>query len=164
MDSTTAIAWAVSLLVAILSVIGYIYYPLSTRNTKTLILGTQHSGKTKLFTTLLNRSLETTTSIAINENADYIDVPGHHKLRHLHLQHLSSRTIIFCIDSTTIAKSSIHESEYLMQILSSPQVASRKCKFLILCTKASSILAVSTLKIKTMLESQMYSGVISVTD
>lgn len=105
-------------------------------------------------------SVETCTSLHENilDTSNFIDIPGHLKLRWMLAKYLGVvkvAGIIFCIDSTTIGSYSQDTTEYLIEILGNATLSKKNVKLMFACTKSESILSLAPEKIKDLLEAQM---------
>lgn len=86
-----------------------------------------------------------------------LDLPGHPNLRlgfHSHVAH--TRGIVFVVDSTTAARNIRPAAEYLYDVLADSVVQMLQVPILVVCSKQDLLMALSSDKIQTALEQEMY--------
>jgi len=136
-----------------------------------LLLGLSSSGKTKLFTLLVNNT-EIESYVSMKENIwngslasvggkgqfHLVDVPGHDKIRKQIFDQYKGRTkgLIFIVDSFSFSKEAKDVAEFLYDILCDPIVGLKRKKLpiLIACNKQDVSLAKSVDVIKNQLEKE----------
>jgi len=157
----------IALLVIIVTVIIYfLWKKKSFKKTDILLVGLCESGKTLLFSQLLeNGSRETFTSIAENlgnyksketgKTVRVVDIPGHERLRARFFDQYKNfaKGIIFVIDSVTIQKDIRDVADFLYTILADNSVSSTP--ILILCNKQDATLAKGSQIVKNLLEKEI---------
>lgn len=124
------------------------YLKKGSRRQAVLICGPCDSGKTLLFSQMLNKSkVETFTSMKENvgvlnipgshKKPVVIDLPGHERIRYksLEKQKDSAFGIIYVLDASTITKGIRDATEFLFRILSDPTIHSNKTPVLVICNK-----------------------------
>ncbi|KAG2224784.1 hypothetical protein INT45_005308 [Circinella minor] len=156
------IAIVSTIVLLILSVlIGFVLKRKSSKTT-ILLLGATDAGKTQLYTQLrFEKKTSTVTSMKENEgpvtlkNKTYelVDIPGHERVRFHYIDYLPvTRSIVFVVDSTTVARQIRIVGEYLYNILAQQQVQKQHIPILIACNKTDLITALPKDKIQQRLE------------
>ncbi|KAI9258003.1 signal recognition particle receptor beta subunit-domain-containing protein [Phascolomyces articulosus] len=156
------IAVIAAVVLVILSVlIGFVFKRKSSKTT-ILILGTADAGKTQLYTRLrFGKKTATVTSMKENEGPltlenktfDLVDMPGHERVRFRYVDYLPvTRSIVFVVDSTTVARQIRVVGEYLYNVLAQQQVQKDRIPILIACNKTDLITALPQDKIQQRLE------------
>ncbi|KAF9327994.1 hypothetical protein BG006_008767 [Podila minutissima] len=139
------------------------------RNSKNavLITGLPFAGKTVMHYLINNdQVVETVTSMKENEaNAvlvegkaplHMIDIPGHERLRFKFSEFMPiARSIVFVVDSATVARQTRVLAEYLYEILSNKFAQEEKIPVLIACNKSDLLTAFKKERIQTMLEAEI---------
>ncbi|KAG0359616.1 hypothetical protein BG005_000475 [Podila minutissima] len=139
------------------------------RNSKNavLITGLPFAGKTVMHYLINNdQVVETVTSMKENEaNAvlvegkaplHMIDIPGHERLRFKFSEFMPiARSIVFVVDSATVARQTRVLAEYLYDILSNKFAQEEKIPLLIACNKSDLLTAFKKERIQTMLEAEI---------
>lgn len=124
------------------------YLKKGSRRQAVLICGPCDSGKTLLFSQMLNNTkVETFTSMKENigvlnvpgngKKPVVIDLPGHERIRYkcLDKQKDSAMGIIYLLDAATITKGIRDATEFLFRILSDPTIYSNRTPVLVICNK-----------------------------
>ncbi|CAG9534616.1 unnamed protein product [Cercopithifilaria johnstoni] len=164
--SVTIRIW-IAFIVVLISVLAYILKRKLTRGNTILIVGLCDSGKTMLFSKLINPeySPETYTSLKENRCEDVsitsdklvtlVDFPGSERLRkqlfgnYLQKNRSSLKGIVFVIDSSTFSKRSRDVAAFLYDVLYESE---KKIPMLVACNKQNCPLAKSSQAVRTALE------------
>ncbi|KAG0075769.1 hypothetical protein BGZ93_005638 [Podila epicladia] len=139
------------------------------RNSKNavLITGLPFAGKTVMHYLINNdQVVETVTSMKENEAntvlvegkapLHMIDIPGHERLRFKFSEFMPiARSIVFVVDSATVARQTRVLAEYLYDILSNKFAQEEKIPVLIACNKSDLLTAFKKERIQTMLEAEI---------
>ncbi|KAG0034648.1 hypothetical protein BGZ81_003692 [Podila clonocystis] len=139
------------------------------RNSKNtvLITGLPFAGKTVMHYLInYDQVVETVTSMKENEAnvvlvagkapLHMIDVPGHERLRFKFSEFMPiARSIVFVVDSATVARQTRVLAEYLYDILSNKFAQEEKIPVLIACNKSDLLTAFKKERIQTMLEAEI---------
>jgi len=132
-----------------------------------LLCGTCDSGKTTLFSQLMTgKPVESYTSMKENMSVlalagcrpvNLVDIPGHERLRDTILTKYvgSARGIIYVVDSSVVSKQIRDITEFLFNILSTPEVYSGRPRVLIACNKQDMGLVKGATVIQTLLEKEI---------
>jgi len=163
-----------SVIVIIITCIIYILLKskLSAKRNSLLITGLCDSGKTTLYARLLtDKYINTQTSIKENigklningKNVNIIDIPGHERLRYNFLETYKTKAfgLLYVIDSTTVEKDIRDVAEYLFSILNDDVLSGTCSNLLIVCNKQDQPFAKTWSAIKTLLEKELNTLVIT---
>ncbi|KAI9315187.1 signal recognition particle receptor beta subunit-domain-containing protein [Dichotomocladium elegans] len=160
--SLTALA---ALVVALIAVVIAVFLKQKSAKNTILLLGISDAGKTALYTRLrYGKFVPTVTSMKENEGPlvvgsktfDLVDIPGHERVRLRYTEFLPvTRSIVFLVDSTTIARQVREVGEYLYNVLAERKVQQQSIPVLIVCNKADMITALPKEKIIQRLEAEM---------
>lgn len=158
-------AW-IALLVVFLSLFAYIVKKKFTHCNTVLIVGLCESGKTVLFSKLINPKNDPETYTSLKENScevfsaksdkvvTLVDFPGSERLRkQLFINYFQKRRnslkgIIFVVDSSTFGKKARDVAAFLYDVL----YESKKIPVLVACNKQDCPLAKSSQAVRTALE------------
>jgi len=133
-----------------------------------LFLGLCDSGKTCLFSLLINGKVsETQTSILENKGRlsskkggkswAIIDLPGHERLRtkYLYENKDSARGVVFMVDSVKFPREIRDVAEFMYDILANRTMMKNKISILVACNKQDLTTAKSCAVVKTQLEKEL---------
>ncbi|EFO21392.1 hypothetical protein LOAG_07098 [Loa loa] len=164
--SMTIRIWA-AFVVVFISILAYILNRKITRGNTVLIVGLSDSGKTMLFSKLINPKYSPKTYTSLKENrcedvsitndtlVTLIDFPGSERLRkqlfgnYLQKNRGSLKGIIFVLDSSTFSKKSRDVAAFLYDVLHESE---KKIPILVACNKQNCPLAKSSQAVRTALE------------
>ncbi|KAG5672337.1 hypothetical protein PVAND_002471 [Polypedilum vanderplanki] len=146
-------------------VIIYLIKKRSPRRTDILLAGLCDSGKTLLYSLLLNgNEVETFTSLKENcgifqiedsKSLRIVDLPGHERLRLRLLENYknSTKAIIYVVDSTTVQKEIRDVADFLYTLLADKALSS--LNVLILCNKQDETMAKGKQVVEQLLEKEI---------
>ncbi|CAK9819992.1 Signal recognition particle receptor subunit beta [Anthophora quadrimaculata] len=129
-----------------------------------LLTGLSDAGKTLIYAHLMcSKYVKTHTSVKENvgdiiiNNRSFriVDIPGHERLRYKFFDKfkLSTKGLVYVIDSATFQKDIRDVAEYLYNLLSDSAI--QKKSVLILCNKQDQTMAKGSVVIKTLLEKEI---------
>jgi len=149
----TVIGILVAVVVGVLTFLLLVLCGGSNKRRGVLICGLCDSGKTLLFSRLVNKTY-TTTHTSIKENSgpytakngkslNMIDLPGHERVRGVFLDQFKSRAraLIFVVDSLTLQKELKDVGDFLYMLLTDRVISSNLPPILIACNKQDATLA-----------------------
>ncbi|VDK86246.1 unnamed protein product [Litomosoides sigmodontis] len=157
----------IAFIVVLTSVLAYVVKRSLKRGNTILIVGLCDSGKTMLFSKLINAKYSPKTYTSLKENrcenvsitsdilVTLVDFPGSERLRkHLFTNYLqknrnSLKGIVFVIDSSTFSKRSRDVAAFLYDVLYESE---KKIPILVACNKQNCPLAKSSQAVRTVLE------------
>ncbi|XP_024080645.1 signal recognition particle receptor subunit beta [Cimex lectularius] len=157
----------IAVVVVLLTLVFFLIYRWGKTTKRTVLLtGISDSGKTLIFTRLVqNKFVHTHTSIKEN-SAEYtttkdrtvqiVDIPGHERLRGKFLEQYkkNARAFIYVIDSLTLQKDVRDVADYLYTLLTDGETG--KCRnVLIFCNKQDHATAKGIPVIKAVLEKEL---------
>ncbi|VDN04979.1 unnamed protein product [Thelazia callipaeda] len=165
-EQQTWVTFLITLLVILIPIIAYIVKKKFSRGDTVLITGLCDSGKTVLFSKLINPKYSPDTFASLKENVHenfqvaeklvtIVDFPGSEKLRrHLFENYFEKnqnklRGIIFLVDSSTFSKKARDVAAFLYDIL---YESDKKIPILVACNKQDCPFAKSALAVRTALE------------
>lgn len=141
-----------------------------SKSNNTLLLGLCDSGKTLLFSLLVEKKeVMTHTSIKENrgayvvqagkkvKNSDIVDLPGHERIRGQYIKKYeeSTRAIVFVIDSASFPRQVRDIAEFLYDIIANKAWIKMKPAILIACNKQDLPISKSCSVIKNQLEKEI---------
>ncbi|KAL3984719.1 Signal recognition particle receptor beta subunit family protein [Acanthocheilonema viteae] len=157
----------IAFIVVLMSILAYVLKRRLARGNTVLIVGLCDSGKTMLFSKLINPKYSPETYTSLKENrcegvsvtsgklVTLVDFPGSERLRkqlfenYLQKNRSSLKGIIFVIDSSTFSKRSRDVAAYLYDVLYESE---KKLPILVACNKQNCPLAKSSQAVRTALE------------
>ncbi|KAK2154051.1 hypothetical protein LSH36_278g03031 [Paralvinella palmiformis] len=165
----TVISIIVAVVAVFITILILICRGSSNKRQGILLAGLCDSGKTLLYSRLVdNRYVDTHTSIKENRgiyrlpgskshNLRIIDLPGYERLRNTFLDQYKplARGIIFVIDSSTVIKEIKEVGEYLYHLLMDSVISKNNPPILIVCNKQDQTLAKGAIVVKRLLEKEL---------